>query len=812
MKKILSLIIIGLLCLSTFSILAPQVKAQATSSTSDPTDDLYYYQTGSPAGSLTMPYIDIIYAEISQVDSANIRLSIKARQSIPLTNYWQGYNWLLDTGIPAPPYWNPHDSNDITVSYHVGVHWAATGPLAVDITNDMDGTTVYYEDARDYPEEYFSGDTVSVTIPLSLIGNPTSIRWVAGSTDGRASIVGRHDKGPNTGHATLNIASLNLPPSIPTTPSGPTILRRQELAAFTCEVNDPDGDDVSIKVDWGDGSTEIAGPFPSETVVDLTHVWSFSNMFEVKAMATDIHGAESGWSSALEVTVSESERTNWAGYIVESLITPITSVVGTWTVPNFNAPFPSFQGTWVGIGGRGPSSNLLQAGLMVTRLVPLGSEYIRPFWMTVQSGLFKGWWWFDVNPFHVVSPEDDVKVSISEAVTGLWEVRFEDLTKGWSWVNWIRFNPDQTSAEWIHEPGAANSGVASFTPIVFSEARLVINNVEYKMGKIDSSLNTYLTQSNFIRDDEILTSVSPITNYEQFTISYIGLTPIPANTAGVLSLHSSANLHVYDSVSNHLGYNATSGFIDVQIPNSMYFEDEQGIQYAFLSNPDQYRVNLVGQVSGDFHLHISATLSDQITLDRWFNGTIVEGAVYVYTVSISDEVMTVKPDPIADLEYVSHILAPMDAGAYNDLLNQYLKPALSYIVEGNYLYIDDIDDIKKGETAFDMLKEASNKLQNSFLDPETLDPDTTVILVEIQEAIVSIARILANTPLSDIEAAGLTNTDAIKEYGIGMEYLDEAKNQPTHGDQIAMYKEAWKQGVKALEKEWGITSGIARPP
>ena len=209
MRKLLSFMVIGLLSFSMFSMFAPQVKALATSNTSDPVDDLYYYQSGSPAP--TWAVIDIVYAEVSQVDSENIKLLIQANQPIPLTNEWQGYYWLLDTGIPAPPYWNPIDSNDINVAYQVGVHWAATDPLAVHVSNLIDGTTIYYEDARDYPEKYFSSDTCFITIPLNWIGNPTSIKWVANSIDGVASPSGRHDKAPNSGHVTLTLPLVRTP-------------------------------------------------------------------------------------------------------------------------------------------------------------------------------------------------------------------------------------------------------------------------------------------------------------------------------------------------------------------------------------------------------------------------------------------------------------------------------------------------------------------------------------------------------------------------------------------------------------------------
>jgi hypothetical protein len=54
---------------------------------------------------------------------------------------------------------------------------------------------------------------VQSPISLSWIGNPTSIKWVAGSSDGVVpGNVGRHDKAPNMGHVTLERALLTTNP------------------------------------------------------------------------------------------------------------------------------------------------------------------------------------------------------------------------------------------------------------------------------------------------------------------------------------------------------------------------------------------------------------------------------------------------------------------------------------------------------------------------------------------------------------------------------------------------------------------------
>jgi parallel beta-helix repeat protein len=140
------------------------------------------------------------------VDSAQIRLLTRASQAIPLTNQWQSFYWLLDTGTPAPAWSNPIDVNDLTISYYIGISWGADGPLWISV-NKYNNTGQYElvkEDARSHPETYFSGNMCSIDISLSLIGNPNSIRWVAGSSDGIVpGNIGRHDKAPETGHSTL---------------------------------------------------------------------------------------------------------------------------------------------------------------------------------------------------------------------------------------------------------------------------------------------------------------------------------------------------------------------------------------------------------------------------------------------------------------------------------------------------------------------------------------------------------------------------------------------------------------------------------
>ena len=77
---------------------------------------------------------------------------------------------------------------------------------------------------------------------------------------------------------------------------------------YTFTATDPDGDDVSFYVEWGDdtssGWTEFVS---SEAEVKLKHTWVEEDTYTIKAKAKDIFGAESGWST-LEVSMPNTKE------------------------------------------------------------------------------------------------------------------------------------------------------------------------------------------------------------------------------------------------------------------------------------------------------------------------------------------------------------------------------------------------------------------------------------------------------------------------------------------------------------------------
>lgn len=453
------------------------------------------------------------------------------------------------------------------------------------------------------------------------------------------------------------VAPPNNPPSTPTAPSGPVFcaLYNEENIlqgpwTYTSSASDPEGDNVQITFSWDDGSSDSqSGWVASGDSVSVDHSWRElhpsgyqTGMHKVRTKAADINMAESDWSPPLEVTVVGKQLSDiWAGYTVELTSGSVTAIEGDWIAPHFNIiPFGN-DGTWVGIGG--VHGRLLQAGIAVRHF--FGVPIVHPFIQVVLDGVLElniQPDWFEL-PSYSISEEDLIHVSINSLGSDLWQVSVNDITKGWVWTKLVICEPDLTTAEWIHEPGA-NAGLplpwSPFSPVDFTRARFAIDGTTYKVGQTDPSLKTILFTTNFQKDDTLYTNVSPLNEYEYFTISCLLSEHLPQTPITGISLYSSANLSVYDASGNHLGYNSTTGLIDRQIPNTLYFEDETGARYAILFGPNEYRIELIGNEDGDFHLHTQIVTNETVTLDQWVNDTITidETKTYylIHQISLQD--------------------------------------------------------------------------------------------------------------------------------------------------------------------------------
>jgi hypothetical protein len=89
------------------------------------------------------------------------------------------------------------------------------------------------------------------------------------------------------------------PPDI----SGPGHGDPGEEYDFTFVTNDPEGDDIRIQIDWGDGQiTDWLGPYQSGEPVTLSHKWNEEGKYYIKARSKD-YWHFSRWSDPYELRI-----------------------------------------------------------------------------------------------------------------------------------------------------------------------------------------------------------------------------------------------------------------------------------------------------------------------------------------------------------------------------------------------------------------------------------------------------------------------------------------------------------------------------
>ena len=91
-------------------------------------------------------------------------------------------------------------------------------------------------------------------------------------------------------------------PSAPTTPSGPTSALVNVAATFNTSATDPNGYSLQYRYDWGGG---VVGNWGAAS---QSHAWPVAGQYTVKAQARDSKLAESAWSGAKTVTISQSAQ------------------------------------------------------------------------------------------------------------------------------------------------------------------------------------------------------------------------------------------------------------------------------------------------------------------------------------------------------------------------------------------------------------------------------------------------------------------------------------------------------------------------
>lgn len=106
----------------------------------------------------------------------------------------------------------------------------------------------------------------------------------------------------------------NRPPYVPGMPSGITQGNVGEVYEYSSYGIDPDGDQVFIMFDWGDGTySGWVGPNESGEKIHMNHTWLFSDRFEVRTRTRNSGRNISEWSDALFVHINPPDPPSITG-------------------------------------------------------------------------------------------------------------------------------------------------------------------------------------------------------------------------------------------------------------------------------------------------------------------------------------------------------------------------------------------------------------------------------------------------------------------------------------------------------------------
>ncbi len=118
------------------------------------------------------------------------------------------------------------------------------------------------------------------------------------------------------GERNIHLGSLfepedNHPPLKPSAPTGDISGKpRVDYEYRATKTTDPDGDDMMMLFDWGDGSYSVWIKTPVFGSIKATHKWTEQGTYEIKVKAIDQFGAESEWSDPLSVSMPKTKIFN----------------------------------------------------------------------------------------------------------------------------------------------------------------------------------------------------------------------------------------------------------------------------------------------------------------------------------------------------------------------------------------------------------------------------------------------------------------------------------------------------------------------
>ncbi|KYK22450.1 hypothetical protein AYK21_03880 [Thermoplasmatales archaeon SG8-52-2] len=203
----------------------------------------------------------------------------------------EGELWSFTTKDNSPPNSpsNPDpDDGETDVDINSDLSWTCTDPDGDDLTYN-----VYFEADDPTPDVLVSENQTGTSYNPGTMDYETTYYWqiVAWDTYDEST------EGPIWEFTTM--VEPNHPPDKP-------IIFEEEGTIYVT-ITDPDGDDLYIMIDYGDGEvTDWMGPYESGETVAIIHEWSEPGTYYIRVKAKDIYGAESPWSDPFEVVIENT--------------------------------------------------------------------------------------------------------------------------------------------------------------------------------------------------------------------------------------------------------------------------------------------------------------------------------------------------------------------------------------------------------------------------------------------------------------------------------------------------------------------------
>jgi len=128
----------------------------------------------------------------------------------------------------------------------------------------------------------------------------------------------------------------------------------------------------------------------------------------------------------------------------------------------------------------------------------------------------------------------------------------------------------------------------------------------------DYFIPIYVNVDPIFYDDSFVKEAQKKAEVETLKVVFDELINIYLQNSLQISLNCPVDVHLYDSKNNHVGVNYETAQVEINVPNSFYFEDGER-KWIVIENPkDTYKIDLIGRGKGTFNLSIKNPKKDEV--------------------------------------------------------------------------------------------------------------------------------------------------------------------------------------------------------